>query len=104
DGLAARGAQGLLALGDGLADVGDRARDRRERHEPGLRGGSDDAGEGGLAGAGRPPEDDGAEAVGGDQVAERAVGADEVRLADELVEGPGPHARGEGRERIEALL
>ena len=35
---------------------------------------------------------------------QQAVGADQVGLADELIQGPGPHPGGEGREGIEALL
>ena len=55
----------------------------------------DDAGEGGLAGAGRAPEDHGGHLIGLNRLAEEAALADEVFLADELIEGLGAHASGE---------
>ena len=55
----------------------------------------DDVGQGGLAGAGRAVEDQRAEPVGLEQAAQQLAGAEEVLLADELVEGARPHARGQ---------
>ena len=57
----------------------------------------DDAGQGGLAAARRPPEDHRGHLVGLDDAAQHAALADQVLLADELVEAAGAHAGGQGR-------
>ena len=57
----------------------------------------DDHGQGGLAGAGRAPQDDGGEqAVGLDSAAQQLAGAEDILLPDELVQGAEAHAGGEG--------
>ena len=66
-----------------------------EAGEAAVRLVGDDVGQGRLAGAGRAVEDQRAEPVGREQPAEQLAGAEEVLLADELVERPRPHARGQ---------
>ena len=88
-------AEPLACFSDDAAEVSDAGRDGGDGLEVGLRERGDDAGEGGLAGAGRAPEDHRGELVGVDGAAQDAPLADEVLLADELVEGARPHARGE---------
>jgi hypothetical protein len=63
----------------------------------GIGLGGDDAGEGGLAGAGRTPEDDRGQLSGFDEAPQQAAGAHEVLLTHVVVEAAGTHARGEGR-------
>jgi hypothetical protein len=82
-------------LGDDASEVGDAGGDGAEGDEVGLGLGGDDAGEGGLAAAGRAPEDDRGELAGVDEAPEELATADEVLLADVLVEGARPHAGGE---------
>ncbi len=56
----------------------------------------DDLGERRLAGARRPPEDARPNIAAAYQVAEGFPRAEEMLLAEELIECLGPHARGEG--------
>src|SRR5207249_1046895 len=72
--------------------------------EPALGVAGDDVGEGGFAGAGRAVEDQRAEAVGQQHPAEQLAGAEEVFLADELIEGAGPHPGGERTGTVAVLL
>ena len=86
-------------FGEDLADFLRAGGDRVHRLEAALRVVGDDVGEGGLAGAGRAVEDERAEPVG-DEHARRSFLAEDVLLADELVERPRPHAgRADGRIR-----
>src|SRR3972149_6375375 len=89
--------QPLLRLGDDAAEVGDAGGDGGDRLEVGAGLAGDDAGEGGLAGAGWPPEDHRRGLAGLDRLAQEAALANDLLLADELVEGLGPHAGGERR-------
>ena len=63
--------------------------------ELGADGVREQAGERRLAGARRAPQQQAREVAARDRPAERAALADEVGLADELVERPRAHARGE---------
>src|SRR6266550_5101786 len=56
----------------------------------------DEAGQGGLSGAGRPPEDARAHVAAADQLPQRLAGPEEVVLAEELLERRRAHAGGEG--------
>src|SRR2546422_9023491 len=56
----------------------------------------DEAGEGGLPGAGRPPEDARPHVAAADQLPQRLAGPEEVLLAEELLEAGRPHASREG--------
>ena len=76
-------------LGHDAAEVGDAGGDGGELLEAGVGAAGDDAGEGGLAGAGRAPEDDRGQLAGLDEAAEELAGADEVLLADVVVEVRG---------------
>ena len=78
-----------------LLEIGDAGEDRRDllELEIGLVG--EEAGDGGLAGAGRPPEDQRAERARAQHASDGAVGADEVVLADHLGEGSRPQPIGE---------
>ncbi len=89
-------AEALLRLGDDATEVGDAGGDGGDRLEVGAGEAGDDAGEGGLAGAGRSPEDHRRGFAGLDRLAEETALADDMLLADELVEGTGAHAGGEG--------
>jgi hypothetical protein len=82
----------LAHAGNALGDGAEVARTRR-------RALGDDARERRLAGARRPPEDDAADGVLLDQLAQRLAGPEQVLLADVLVERARPHARGERRVR-----
>ena len=85
----------LLGLGDRPADLGDARHDRRHGPELGADGVGEEARERRLAGAGRAPQQEAREVAPRDRSAERAAIADEVALADELLERPRAHARGQ---------
>src|SRR5687767_12860953 len=67
---------------------------RTELHECGAGTFCNDAGECGLAGTGRSPEDDAADLVFLDQLTQRLAGSEQVILADIVVERARAHARG----------
>ena len=71
--------------------------DRRQRLELGADGLGEQARERRLAGPGRAPQEDRREVPAVDGAPQRPALADEVLLADELVERPRPHPR---RERL----
>ena len=96
DGPHAEGAR-LLGAGHDLLDLLDAARDGAEGDELRLREVCDHVGEGGLADAGRPPEDHRGDLVALDHRAQELPGPDEVLLPDELLERARPHA---ARERL----
>ena len=75
---------------------------RAERHESRLRRVGDEARERGLAGARRAPEDDRLQQVALDRLAQRLARAEQLLLADELVERARPHPLGERRARCVA--
>ena len=79
------------------ADLGDARHDRRQRREMGADLRREKAGEARLAGARRAPQQQRRQVAAGDAPPERAALADEVLLADELVEGPRTHP---GRQRL----
>ena len=82
-------AEQLLGLGRHRPDVLDRRGDRRERDE--HLGGRlrQEPSQRGLARPGWPPQDDRAESIGLHQGPERCTGAEQVVLADHLVEVVG---------------
>src|SRR5690606_12060328 len=75
----------------------DAFRDGAERDERRLRRRSDDACERRLPRARRAPEDDAADLVLLDQLAQRTTRPEQMRLTDELVGRAWTHARGEWR-------
>jgi hypothetical protein len=97
-----------LSLVDRLANVLDPGQHRVDRNEVGQGAVGDDLGEGCFAGAGGTVEDDRGELVGLDGAAQEATGADDRVLADEFIEGAGPHPGGEGRfggdDRFEVVI
>ena len=97
DGALGELAAAILRGGDGRANVRDAGQHGVDGDEVRPRGVGDDARKGGLAGAGRPVEDDGAELIGLDRAAQQPARPDDVFLADELVERARAHPRGEGR-------
>ncbi len=97
-------AQAVLRLGQRLADVlhaGGRGRERGQVLGGGV---GQEPGQGGLAGAGGPPQDRRADPVRLGQAAQRRAGADEVLLAHDLVEGAGAEAGGQGGLAPEAAV
>src|SRR5262249_46323792 len=68
--------------------------------EPALGDLGDDVGEGGLAGAGRAPQDEAHGGVVVDELAERRSRRGEVPLPDHLIEGARAHADGERRRLL----
>ena len=89
-------AQSLLRLGCNPAQLRHARADGADRAEVTAGEGRDEEGEGGLAAAGRAPEDDRRDLVGLDALAEHLARADDVLLPHELVEGPRPHPCGQG--------
>ena len=89
-------------LGD-LPDVLHPGGHRGERFERLAGGAGHEAGDGRLAGAGRSPEDHRRQAVGLDQDAQRTAGAEQVLLADDVVEGARPQAGGQRGAALQAL-
>ena len=74
---------------------------RAQRDEVRVRPVRDDARERRLARAGRSPEDKRAQGVFLHGAPQHAARADEVILAQDLIERPGAHAFGQGRRRID---
>ena len=93
------GAGGGARLGENLLEVGDAGEHRRDRDEAQADGIGEQPRDAGLAGAGRPPQDHRGETAGGDHAPDRAVGAGQMLLADDLVEAARPQAVGERRVR-----
>src|SRR5918995_2665550 len=85
----------VLRFGDQGADIGDAGHDRRDRREVGADLPSQQPGKAGLAGPGWPPEDQAREVAAGDAPAQRSALADEVLLADELLEVARAHPGGQ---------
>src|SRR5699024_1726610 len=85
----------LLALrrcGDLVTDLFDAGRGRRELDEPLVGRGSDDAGDRGLSGSGRPVEQNRGSGLPVGEQAQRGAVVDEVVLADDLVKRGRSHA------------
>ena len=81
-----------LRLGHLLPQVGHTGRHRRDPDQARLRLTGEEARQGGLAAARGTPQDDARQVPGARQLAEDV---DDLPLADELVEGARPHARGQ---------
>ena len=94
---------GELALGGGddRPDLLDAGVERGQLDELPLGGQRDDVRERRLAGAGRAVEDQRHRLVGLDQPAQRRPRAEQVLLADDLVERPRPHPDGERRAGVD---
>ncbi len=86
----------LLGELDDLAELGDRPEHGAHRHEMRLRVLGDELGEARFADAGRPPEEQRRDAVGGEGPLEEAPLGDEVGLPEELAKRPRAHPLGEG--------
>ena len=80
------GALFLLRLVDDVAHLLHPTADGAQGVERSLQGVRDDGGEGGLADAGRPPENHGGYVAALDEGAQRRIGPNEVLLPDVLVE------------------
>ena len=96
DAAAAIQRQALLGARDRGPHLGDAGHDGREGVEVGADRVREEPGERGLAGARRAPQEQRREVTAGDGPAERAALADELLLADELVQVARAHPRGEG--------
>ena len=84
-----------MGPGDHLADVLDRRRHRRQRLERLGRGRGDDAGQSGLTGARRAPQDHRRQPVGLDESPQRRARRQQVVLADDVVEPRRPQPVGQ---------
>jgi hypothetical protein len=73
-------------LGEHLLEVSDAGEDRRDGDEAHAHGVGEQPGDGGLAGAGRPPQDHRGELARRHLSGDRAVGPGQLLLADHLVE------------------
>ena len=76
-----------LGLLVNLAQVRHPGHHRRELHQWLVQAPGEQASKRGLAGAGRPPQDDRAELAAGEHAPERRVRAEQVVLADQLIQG-----------------
>ena len=96
----------VSGLGDDTPQVGDTGGDGADRLEGSLGDCGDEAGEGGLARARRPPEDERGQTPGSDGAEEHTVLTDDLLLTDELIEGTGAHPFGQRRValRVHASL
>src|SRR5262249_6135750 len=83
-----------------LLEIGDPGKDRRNLLEVQVGRLRQQAGDRGLAGAGRPTEEERAEAAGIEQARERAVRTEQMILAHDFVEAPRPQLVGERAWRI----
>ena len=101
--LAALAEPGPGPLGD-LAHVLHARADRGERLERLGAHPGDEPGDRGLAGARRTPEHERRQPVGLDEDPQRLARPEQVLLADDLVERPGPQPRRERRPAREPLL
>ena len=90
---------------DDFAQVGFARQDGRDGDEVTLRAVGDDLRQGGFAGAGRPPQDDGREEfVGFDGAPQQFALADDVILADVFFQRARTHARGQRRFGLHPFL
>ena len=86
----------FLGFGHHPAQVGDTGSDRADRLKVGLGNSGDETGQGGLAAARRPPQNQGGQPVGGDGAAQHPVRPEDVVLADELIKVSGTHPLRQG--------
>ena len=99
DGSGGAGEEGfVLGLVDDFPDFLDTRADGAEGVELPVQGVGDDTGQGGLADAGRPPEDEGGQDTALDHPPKDAAFADQVTLADVLLQGDGAHPLRKGSE------
>ena len=91
------GLRGLVGSGEGLLEVGHAAEYRADAFEAHPHAIGEQPRDGGLAGAGRPPEDHARQAAGGDHSPDRAFGPGQMVLPDHLVEGCGTQPVGQRR-------
>ena len=89
---------------DDAPDLLDSGENRRKGGEMGLRLAGDDAGKGGLPGAGRPPEDHGKEAVLLDGLAQQPSLFQDVGLTHIFLEGFRPHPVRQGAGIFQSLI
>ena len=80
-----------------LLEVGDAGEDRRNLLEMKVGLARQQPRDGGLAGARRPPEDQRTERAGGEHPRQRAVGTEQMVLADDVVQPLRPQAIGKRR-------
>ncbi len=95
DGLPAQPQVDASAL-DGLADFLDAGQHRRDLDEICGEVMGHEPGQGGLADPGRPPEDHGVRLAGLESQAQRLAGAEQMLLADDLVDTSRTQALGQG--------
>jgi hypothetical protein len=95
---------GLVGVGHHRFDLLDAGEHGGELDELGVGEVGDDLGQGGLAHAGRSPEDERAGVVALELHAQRLAGSEDVLLADELLEGARPHARRQGLRASSAFV
>src|SRR3546814_10083394 len=74
----------LLGIGEGLSEIGDAREDRRQRCEAHTHGFGEQPRDRRLAGARRPPEYDRRQLPCGDHTADRAFGAGQMLLPDDI--------------------
>ena len=86
----------LAAVGQELLQFRRAAADAGELHEAVARGFREDAGQGGLARARRPPHHHGGQAPTGREPRQGPPGSEKMRLAHHLVEGGRAEAFGQG--------
>ena len=91
------GAGGGARFGEHLFQVGDAREDSGNSDEAHADSIGEQPRDGGLARARRPPQDHRGELAGGDHSSDRAVGAGQMLLADDLVQRPRTEAIGERR-------
>ena len=96
DRAATRAPPPILRRGHHLFDLFDAGQHRTERDEVRLRQLCDDPRERRLAGSGRSPEDDRLQQVAFDCLAQRFARAQDLVLADDVVERPRPYPFREG--------
>jgi hypothetical protein len=97
----------VLRLGDQRADVGNAGHDGRDRREVGADLAGQEPRQAGLSRARRTPQEEAGEVAAGDAPPQRTALADEVSLADELVEAAWAHPGGKrlrARRRLEQRL
>ena len=70
---------------EGLAQIGNAREDRRELNELAVGRAREESGDGGLAGAGRSPQDQRLQSAGVDHAAEWPVGAKQMVLPQHLI-------------------
>ncbi len=110
DGAAAAALQRGVRAFHCLADVLDAGQHRRQRDEVGVEGAGEDACQRGLADAGRSPQDHGVRHLRLDRHAQWLAGADQVLLADDVVERARAQRFGQrlvgffGKQVVHALI